>query len=126
MKQQKIYRYNKQAIEYLMSNNIEVTYCHKLNYHRYKVWVLMDSIDEYLDIDSFINRLKEVKDSLEYLYKFYNKDEKDYRSGFETYGYPNLGCILGNIYFLSSRWCCAFRIRWYLDLISYSSVNKIN
>ena len=61
MKSQKIYKYNKQAIEYLISNNIEVTYCHKLNNHRYRVWQVMDSIDEYVDIDLFINRLKEVK-----------------------------------------------------------------
>lgn len=40
--------------------------------------------------------------------------KKDTRSGYETYGYTSRESILGNMYYISDRWQCEFRINWLL------------
>jgi hypothetical protein len=47
---------------------------------------------------------KEYKDRL--------KDEQDYRSGEDTYGYRD---VKSTMEYISDRWGCAFRLRWLKD-----------
>ena len=64
-----------------------------------------------------IKNLKEIKKDLIYLYRL--KDEKDFRSGKETYRYETQESIESNLRYISDRWNCMFRIRWLLDLIEF-------
>ena len=54
----------------------------------------------------------------------YSPVEKDYRSGFETYGYENEESILSNIDYISDRWGCAFRVRWIINLLDSDYKHK--
>jgi len=61
------------------------------------------------------------------LSKEYGFDSKpDTRSGEETYGYKSDEDILCNLFYISDRWGCAFRVRWILDLIDRYDENKNN
>lgn len=43
------------------------------------------------------------------------KEENDYRSGEETYGYSDEESIRNNMEYISDRWMAAFRIKWLID-----------
>ncbi len=62
-------------------------------------------------------RLKTIEPELQSMYKKYLKNEEDYRSGSETYGYEFIEKIKSNLVYVSDRWQCAFRTKWLLDLI---------
>jgi hypothetical protein len=58
----------------------------------------------------------------------YEKEYKDFkadtRTGQETYGYEDEDSIKSNLWYISDRWNCAFRIKWLLDLI-YVDINTV-
>lgn len=73
------------------------------------------AIDHYCDTMSVEKFTPEVIENLKNLYEFYSKDENDYRTGEETYGYESDESIMYTFEYISDRWLCAFRIRWILD-----------
>jgi hypothetical protein len=46
------------------------------------------------------------------VYKKYAKAENDFRSGYDTYAYENVDAEL---FYISDRWKCSFRLRWLID-----------
>ena len=99
------------------------------NYEALKAYVTIHKLFEnhYFIIKrerSFSDLLSELdknKKYLEYLYKLSLVNEKDYRSGEESYGYDNIDYVKERMSYISDRWNCAFRIRWILDLLEKSS-----
>ena len=67
--------------------------------------------------DELIDELRENKKYLEYLYNIQQQQEKDSRTGEESYGYSDQEYIEERMSYISDRWNCAFRIRWILDLL---------
>ena len=59
--------------------------------------------------------LKKSLPAMRKLYKKAVKDEGDFRSGRETYGYIDQETIELNMEYISDRWRCAFRLRWLID-----------
>lgn len=69
------------------------------------------------DEADFFNDLIDCKKYFIVMYKLALAYEKDFRTGYETYGYGDDENIMDNICYINSKWNCAFRIRWILDLI---------
>lgn len=87
------------------SVNIDIAY--------FKISKIFDSLTSTNIVDT-IDALKKERKSIIILWKFYDKKEKDRRSGNETYGYKN---IKENLIYISDRFSCQFRIRWLIDLL---------
>lgn len=64
------------------------------------------------------------KRELETLYTKYSKQDNDYRSGRETYGYGSEELIQNTVHYISDRYETAFRIRWILDLLELEERQK--
>lgn len=67
--------------------------------------------------EDFFKDLIACKKYFVIMYKIALASEKDFRTGYETYGYKDDENIMDNICYINSKWNCAFRIRWILDLI---------
>ena len=78
---------------------------------------LLKSCDSLADIQSHLHPIKE---DLLAMAKYYQDD--DPRTGMETYGYQSVDAIKDNLYYISDRWSCEFRIRWLLDLIDLEEI----
>lgn len=74
--------------------------------------VIQKAIDAWLGGDRML--LKESVPAMEKLLKKCQKEEDDYRSGLETYGY-NKDSNANNMMYISDRWRCSFRLRWLID-----------
>jgi len=44
----------------------------------------------------------------------YAKEEGDFRTGEESYGYTDIKATMN---YISDRWTCAFRMKWIIDLV---------
>lgn len=101
----------------------------KDNYKALKAYVTISKIfknhywfdNDNLTFNEFLNKLEMNKKYLDYLYKLALVNEKDYRSGEESYGYDNADYIKERMSYISSKWNCAFRIRWILDLLDLNN-----
>ena len=78
-------------------------------------------IKQERSFSDLLSALDKNKKYLEYLYKLALANEKDYRSGEESYGYDGQEYIEERMSYVSDRWNCAFRIRWILNLLEKSS-----
>jgi len=74
------------------------------------------------DIRIFITDLINHEQYLMVMYKYFLKEDKDFRTGYETYGYASEESIINNLCYINSKWKCSFRIRWLIDLIKLSKV----
>ena len=119
------YKRNKTLIKFFKRHNLGFGQSSKIDWARYYIAkIFYDNIfytDTNPDYNKLIEQLKETQYALEYLYKIYDKTEKDRRSGSETYGFDNWQ---DTINYISDRWECQFRVRWILDLIDYLDRNE--
>jgi len=74
-----------------------------------------------MSLDEVIKKLKTIEPYLKKMYDIAIKNDQDFRSGEETYGYEDIEKIKGDLIYISDKWNCSFRIRWILDLIK---INK--
>lgn len=58
---------------------------------------------------------KQLLRGMNRLWKRWAKEEADFRTGEETYGYKDSERIYYNLLYISDRWRCAFRLRWLID-----------
>jgi len=70
-----------------------------------------------LAIDSWLaghgtTLLVQALPSMRKVWKKQAKQENDYRSGWETYGYESINA---DMEYISDRWRAAFRLRWIID-----------
>lgn len=56
------------------------------------------------------------------LWKKWAKEESDYRSGAETYGYNSIEEIYSDLCYISDRFRCAFRLKWLIDGVQNGSI----
>lgn len=68
-------------------------------------WFLEDSAEKFIPLLREMNRVW-VK---------WSKEENDCRGGDETYGYRNAASVINNMFYISDRWRCAFRLKWLID-----------
>ena len=80
---------------------------------------LLKSCESLADIQSY---LQPIKEDLLVMAKHYQDD--DPRTGTETYGFRSVESIKNNLYYISDRWSCEFRIRWLLDLIDLEKTTE--
>jgi hypothetical protein len=71
-----------------------------------------------------MNRFKKLLPELKRIYPKYAKENGDYRTGHQTYGYDDLEKIRWNLFYISDRWNCAFRIRWLIDGIENGKISE--
>lgn len=62
-------------------------------------------------VDKFLPLMREMKR----VHAKWAKKEGDHRSGNETYGYSDRESIETDMFYISDRWRCAFRLRWLID-----------
>lgn len=75
--------------------------------------------------EDFFKDLRDCKKAFTVMYKIALASEKDFRTGYETYGYEDMESIMDNICYINSKWNCAFRIRWILDLLDVLDKGEI-
>jgi hypothetical protein len=77
------------------------------------------SVIDTMSVEQAKEILMPYLDDFIYLYENHHVEyEDDWRSGEETYGYENQESIMGNLFHISDRWGCAFRLRWMIDLLT--------
>jgi len=108
------------VIKFLKRNNSMLYHSYKLSLHNMLISEyfnkMYDGSNQYT-LQEKIEKLREIQGSLKIMYKYYKGIEQDFRPGIETYGYDSEESIESNLYYISDRWTCAFRIKWLLDLI---------
>ena len=77
---------------------------------------------EFHHFSDVLNGLIKQERYLKIMYNYDLKTDKDFRTGFETYGYENDKYIRNQLSYISGRWNCSFRIKWLLDLIEIKRV----
>ena len=70
-----------------------------------------------MSLSDIIEKLKVIEPHLKKMYDIAIKNDQDFRSGKETYGYKSIERIKDDLTYISDKWNCSFRIRWILDLI---------
>lgn len=77
------------------------------------------SISTKQELLSLILELREHEAFLRNSYEERLKNElyRDLREGSKTYGYSSVSQILSDLYHISDRFNCCFRLRWLLDLL---------
>ena len=88
-------------------------------YHlRGEIYRLVNPVEDEYNIKLIKEKLEKYLPILEKLRDQFEENEKDYRSGFESYGYGDVESIVGNFVYISDRWTCAFRTNWLIGLIN--------
>ena len=88
-------------------------------YHlRGEIYRLVNPVEDESNIRLIREKLEKYLPILEKLRDQFEEKEKDYRSGFESYGYGDVDSIVGNFVYISDRWTCAFRTNWLIGLIN--------
>lgn len=77
-------------------------------------YLLNIGVDEKLKFGSSPT-LKAILPAMKKEWQKYAKDENDYRDGRDTYGYSDEESIRNNLFYISDRWRCAFRLKWIID-----------
>lgn len=118
------YRYIKiiEMEDYFRKNNYGYYHLYSLCFAATKVCKFFDK--HFLerkgapsDFSDIMNDLRDSKKSLEILYKrYYLSTEKDYRTGYASYGYKSIADIRSTLSYICDRWKCAYRIKWLIDL----------
>lgn len=79
------------------------------------------AFDMWMDDKStyqFLQLLREMKR----VWKKWSKEEDDFRSGEESYGYKSQESVRNNMFYISDRWRCAFRLKWLIDGIENKNI----
>ena len=71
-------------------------------------------------VDKFLPLMREIKR----VHAKLAKEEGDHRSGNETYGYSDRESIETDMFYISDRWRCAFRLRWLIDGIENDKIQQ--
>lgn len=85
---------------------------------RYEMNRAFDQWMRNKSIHQFRPLLREMKR----VWKKWAKEENDYRTGEETYGYTDNENIRRNMMYISDRWRCAFRLKWLIDGIEQNKI----
>lgn len=117
------------SFAYCDENNLG--YCD--SWREQKAWVKIHKMfDKHFFTDGhtfnqedFFKDLRDCKKEFTVMYKIALASEKDFRTGYETYGYKDMESIMDNICYINSKWNCAFRIRWILDLLDVLDKGEI-
>ncbi len=132
----KIYKRNKNTVEYFLKNNYGFSGRHKVDNCRYFVYKVFDKWyhrpNQEFDFDLFMEDLNKVEKCLRLLLRYLDKEDKKLckewkckyeptRRGFETYGFNNLE---GDFSYISDRWMSKDRVQWMLDAMYWYRVKK--
>jgi len=79
-----------------------------------KVMSMFDRDHGYSPEDAAM-MLQRYKKHIHRQWKKFAKDENDWRTGEETYGFGN---VSEQLHYISDRYKCAFRLRWLYDMIN--------
>jgi hypothetical protein len=80
-----------------------------------KVMSLFGSCNHGYSPEDAAMMLQRYKKHIYRQWKKFAKDENDWRTGEETYGFGN---VAGQLHYISDRYQCAFRMRWLYDMIN--------
>ena len=87
----------------------------KENYNEEKIWrVMRDYYTGKVNYTSTLKRLKNLELTLVQIWKQRAKEEEDYRTGEEVYGYED---NQKQFNYISDRWNCAYRLAWIIGLL---------
>ena len=88
----------------------------KSNYNEEKIWRVMRSYYRgKVNYTSTLTRLKNLELTLVEIWQDRAKEEEDFRTGEEVYGYE--GDNQNQFEYISDRWNCAFRLAWIIGLL---------
>ena len=76
-----------------------------------------NAISCYLRTNS-VCKLKFLLPEMEKRWNQWAAEEGDYRCGNESYGYHSIESVRSNMFYISDRWGCSFRIKWLIDGIN--------
>lgn len=79
------------------------------------------AFDEWFKTRS-TKRFHSLMREMERVWKKLSKQENDYRTGEETYGYSDVETIEYNMLYISYRYLCAFRLKWIIDGIKNKKI----
>jgi hypothetical protein len=71
--------------------------------------------------------VREFDRLLPYIKRMWSKwarEEDDFRTGVETYGYDSNDGILSNMFYISDRYRCAFRLKWIIDGVESGKISS--
>lgn len=85
---------------------------------RYKMNQAFDHWCETKSISHFLPLMREMKR----VWKKWSKEEDDFRAGEETYDYKSQESMNNNMFYISDRWRCAFRLKWLIDGIESKKI----
>lgn len=85
---------------------------------RYEMNCAFDQWFDNKTTHQFLPLLREMKR----VWKKWSKQENDFRSGEESYGYASQESIDSNLFYISDRWRCAFRLKWLIDGIKSKNI----
>jgi ribosomal protein L19E len=69
-----------------------------------------------VDIETTCSRIRKYRKYIQRLKSYHQITEKDYRSGYETYGYETIEDIQLNLQYISDRFHAAFRLSWLVNV----------
>lgn len=67
-------------------------------------------------------RFRSLMREMERVWVKWSKEEGDYRTGEETYGYSDIESIENDMLYISDRYRCAFRLKWIIDGIKNNKI----
>jgi hypothetical protein len=76
-----------------------------------------------VDLITTCKKIEKHHKAIQKLRDYHLSIERDYRSGYETYGYNNPREIENSLIYVSDRFGCAFRLTWLLNVPN--EVNKL-
>jgi hypothetical protein len=85
---------------------------------RYKMNRAFDYWTDTKSISSFLPLLREM----DRVWKKWSERDDDYRTGDQTYGYADEYRIEYDMWYISDRWNCAFRLKWLMDGLSSEKI----
>lgn len=68
------------------------------------------------DLNTTCTLIRKHKKAIQLLRSYHLTKEKDFRSGYETYGYDSLDNIESNLLYISDRFHAAFRLSWLVNV----------
>jgi hypothetical protein len=85
---------------------------------------LIYSATDYNKNNLILDILSGYRSEIERVCRKQQRDENDFRTGEDTYGYESDESNMINLEYISDRWNVGFRLKWLLDLIDLRSRTK--
>lgn len=79
------------------------------------------AFDHWFETKS-VSRFLPLMREMERVWKKWSKVDRDYRTGEQTYGYESEERIQRDVWYISDRWHCAFRLKWLIDGIKSDKI----